>query len=156
MRLTIRVVRFPRIMLALAVAGLILLPASAAAEPRPAASCENIKATVQGVLEPIFDDDFNLVGFALNTESLGGTVTGETFIERITPGGTIHFSGILVFENTDYGDFVTTDDGTTAPNGRVNTTLRLIEGGSGFISSHGWVDFTTLEFEFRQHGRICN
>jgi hypothetical protein len=155
MRRYIRIFRTLRMVLALAIAVMVMIPASAVAAPRPAASCENVKASVQGVLAPIVDADFNLIGFSLNTDSLGGTVVGQTYIERITPGGTIHFSGVLEFANTDYGDFVTTDEGITTPNGRVNTTLSLIEGGTGFISSHGWVDFTSLEFEFRQHGRIC-
>jgi hypothetical protein len=154
------IVRLPRLMLVVVVAAFVLVPATVAAAPRPAANCENINAVASGTAHPIVDADFNLLGFDIAGTAFGGTTTGTNWVVSITPGGVIHFSGILNFEDTIFGDFTTTDEGVVTPNGLLNTKLEVISGGTGFISSHGTIvladpETFTYVWEVQERGRIC-
>ena len=152
--------RLTRLTLAFVVAAVALVPAVAAAAPRSSANCENVSAVASGTAHPILDADFNLLGFDIAGTGLGGSITGTNWVEEVTPGGVIHFSGILNFEDTVYGDFTTTDEGIVTPNGRLNTKLEVIAGGTGFISSHGTIVLDdpvtfTYVWEVQERGRLC-
>jgi hypothetical protein len=152
------ITRFPRLMLVIAVTALVLVPAVAAAAPRPAANCVNIDALAGGFAYSIPDEEGNLIGFDVVGTALGGTVTGTNLIVKGTPGGVIHFSGELDFDGPTHGSFTTTDEGVVTPNGRLNTKLEVIAGGTGFISSHGIiypVDQDTFVWQVHERGRIC-
>jgi len=150
--------RFPRLLLLIAVTALVLVPATAIAAPRPAANCVNIDALAEGFAYTVYDGDGNPIGFDIDGSALGGTVTGTNLIVKVTPGGVIHFSGELDFESPTHGSFTTTDEGIVTPNGRLNTKLEVIAGGTGFISSHGTiypVDEDTFVWQVHERGRIC-
>ena len=146
--------RFVTVMFAI---GLMVIPATVAATPLPAASCENVAGTFLGQAVPTEN------GFDVYVIELTGPLAGHTpgtklttiTIHRATPGGTIHFTGVHDFETTDFGPLVTHDVGTIAPNGQGHNTLTVVEGGAGFVSVQGTADLTTGLIDIRYHGRIC-
>jgi hypothetical protein len=137
--------------------GLLLTPLTAVAAPLPAASCENIEGTFIGQAVPT-DIGFDVYVVEL-TGPLGGHTPGTKLvtvtIQKVTPGGMIQFSGIHDFETTDFGPMVTHDSGGIAPNGRAHNTLKVVEGGTGFVSVQGNVDLDTGVISARYHGRVC-
>jgi hypothetical protein len=82
-------------------------------------------------------------------------MTAAVTLEKITPGGTIHFAGVHDFTGSQFGDFQTSDRGVVAPSGRVNNDLRIVDGADGFIKSHGSIDLSTLTIHLWYHGRVC-
>lgn len=153
--------RHSRLRLPIAFIGcLILLAAlggSASAAPRPAASCENVAGTSLGQAVPTD------VGFDVYVIEITGPLSGHTpgtqlttvTIEKVTPGGTIHFTGIHVFETTDFGPMTTSDKGQITPQGRGHNVLTIVEGASGSINVHAEVDFETGLIDLWYHGRVC-
>lgn len=137
--------------------GLLAAPATTAAAPLPASKCQNITGTFIGQAVPTAAG-FDIYVVEL-TGPLGGTPVGEKLVEvtvqKVTPGGAIHFTGIHEFQSTAFGDLVTHDRGTIAPSGRVHNTLTVVEGGSGFISVHGTVDLAAGVVDVQGRGRIC-
>ena len=146
--------RFVTVMFAI---GLMVIPATVAATPLPAASCENVAGTFLGQAVP------TEIGFDVYVLELTGPLAGHTpgnklttiTIQRVTPGGTIHFIGMHDFETTDFGPLVTHDVGTIAPNGHGHDKLTVVEGGAGFAIFQGTADFSTGLLDLRYHGRIC-
>jgi hypothetical protein len=134
------------------------VPASVAAEPRPAATCENIEGTFVGQANP------TPAGFDVFIIELTGPLEGQAAgtqlvwvtIQKITPGGTIHFTGTHHFDTTALGAFSTSDTGTIAPNGNVHNTLNIVDGASGVITAEGVVDLTTGLVDLDYHGRVCS
>jgi hypothetical protein len=158
MRRSVRLFRLPLVTLLLVVPGFMLIPALATASAKPDETCKNITGTVQASATPIIVAD-DIVGFDVVattvTGDLEGSMTAEVSLERITPGGTIHFTGVHYFAGSQFGNFQTSDRGLMTPNGRVNNDLRIVDGASGFIKSHGTVDPSTLTFHVWYHGRVC-
>lgn len=137
--------------------GLLLVPITATASPLPAASCENVAGTFLGQVVPTAD---GFDGYVIATTGpLAGNVPGSKLftetVQKVTPGGTTFYTGNHAFETTDLGSFSTHDVGLITPLGRVNSTLTLVEGGSGLISAHGAVDLASGLLEIRYHGRVC-
>jgi hypothetical protein len=137
--------------------GLLILPAAVVAAPLPAATCQNIAGTFQGQAVPT-DYGFDVYNVEL-TGPLAGHPEGEKLVEvtihKVTPGGTIHFTGIHIFDDTDFGRMVTHDQGSIAPNGRVRNTLVIVEGGSGFVNVYGIAELSTGAIDISYNGRVC-
>lgn len=137
--------------------GLLAMPATAAATPYPAATCTNIVGTFVGQAVPT-DVGFDTY-VVESTGPLSGLAPGEKLvtatIQKITPGGTIHYTAIHVFESTVFGTVVTHDKGTITPSGQVSLMLTVVEGGSGFVSVHGTADMATGAVNVEGKGRIC-
>lgn len=137
---------------------LMAIPASAGAAPRPAGSCENVEGTFLGQAVP------TATGFDVYVVETTGPIAGNPVgtqlvwvtVEKVTPGGTVHFTGVHVFENTAFGDFTTRDSGVITPNGRVHNTLRVVEGGAGQLNVRGQVDLATGVVDVAYSGRLCN
>jgi hypothetical protein len=146
--------RFPHMILILIVASFVLVPAGAAAAPRPAANCENIDEIIGGWSIPEFDEDGNFIGNDVFADWLGGELVGRNTVTKMTPGGVIHFTGALSFTGTDYGSFQATAKGVVAPNGNIKNTITL-DDGTGFFTVHGTFDLGDGTWLARWHGRIC-
>jgi hypothetical protein len=140
------------------IASLALMPVIGIAAPGPTSSCENIAGTLQGFAIPVIENN-NLVGFEVVATNITGPLSGQMMadvvIEKMTPGGTIHFGGTHFFTGTQFGDFQTDDSGVVTPSGRVNTHLVITDGPSGFIKGHGAIDAATGEVDLRYHGQVC-
>jgi hypothetical protein len=141
----------------LLVASIMVVPATALAAPRPSASCENVEGTFLGQAVP------TAIGFDVfmieATGPMAGHPVGEQLvtvtIQKLTPGGTIHFTGVHIFDVTDFGPMTTHDKGTIAPNGHVHNILTIVDGASGSINVHGSVDLAAGLVDIRYHGRVC-
>lgn len=137
--------------------GLLVAPATAAATPYPAATCTNIVGTFIGQAVP------TAVGFDVyiveHAGPLAGKPAGEKLVtvtvQKVTPGGAIHFTAVHEFQSTVFGELVTHDRGTIAPSGRLHSALTVVEGGSGFISVYGTADLSSGLIDVVGRGRIC-
>jgi hypothetical protein len=150
--------RLSRIVVLVLITGLMIFPATVAAAPRPAANCENISERVAGtsVLDIDFTQDPPLLLSAdiWSDEALGGSVEGLQTVNKITPGGVLHFTGLNYYTGTDYGDFVATTKGQVTPNGQLIFTITVIEGGSGQFTAHGTFA-ENGDWDVLYRGRIC-
>ncbi len=150
----------------LALCGLLLLTTTAQASPdcyevrgtiiahfeAPAATCP--AGTISGLSGDVFDASANLVGTttacltSLEQQGSGafhGTLT-HTFIFTAgeLQGTTIHTQDNAVLSPVDPPLLY-----------RVNNRLDITTGGSGFLRTHGIVNFGTGEVTVRYNGRIC-
>ena len=110
----------------------------------PSPSCP--VATVAG---DVFDDDDNLIG----------TTTGCLMSAIPRGNGTLHvrlghtFSiGTLVFTTEDQLVLAP----IAPPLYRLNDSLTIVYGASGFLRTHGTVNFATGEVNLRFNGLICS
>jgi hypothetical protein len=102
-------------------------------------------ATVAG---DVFDDDDNLIG------------TTTACLMSVTPSGNgaLH---VMLSHTFDLGTlvFTTQDQLVLAPIApplyRVNNSLTIVSGASGFLRTHGTVNFATGEVNLRFNGLIC-
>jgi len=109
----------------------------------PSPSCP--VATVAG---DVFDDDDNLIG------------TTTACLMSATPrgNGALH---VLLSHTFSIGTlvFTTEDQLVLAPIApplyRVNNSLTIVSGASGFLRTHGTVNFATGEVNLRFNGLIC-
>ena len=109
----------------------------------PSPSCP--VATVAG---DVFDDDDNLIG----------TITA--CLSSVTPrgNGALH---VVLGHTFNIGtlSFTTEDQLVLAPIApplyRVNNSLTIVSGASGFLRTHGTVNFATGEVNLRFNGLIC-
>jgi hypothetical protein len=140
------------------VTGVMIVPVSTSAAPRPAASCENVAGTFEGFALPVIVGG-ELVGFDIQitdgTGSLAGLIVGTVVVEKISADGTIHYSAAHTFTDNALGEFTTTDKGTVTSTGRIHNALTITSGGSGTFHVHGVVDFATGAEQLRYHGRVC-
>jgi hypothetical protein len=142
-------------MLLLVGIGLLAVPATTAAAPLPAATCENVEETWEGWSIPEFDADGNFVGNEVFGSALGGSLAGVNTVTRTTPGGTLHFTGALSFENTAYDNFQAASSGILTPSGNLKITVWLVNGESGIFTTHGTFSLSTGEWQIQVRGRIC-
>lgn len=144
-----------RMLTMLGLAVLLALPAGVVAA-RPA-GCQQVSGTFLGQAVP------TATGFDVfvveATGELGGQPAGTHLVvvtvQHVTPGGTVHFTGVHTFETATLGTLVTSDKGSIAPNGRAHNTLTIVEGGSGSISVHGTADLATGLIDATYRGRVC-
>jgi len=151
----------------LALCGLLLLTTTVQASPdcyevrgtvvaylvAPAATCP--VGTISGVSGDVFDASTNLIGTTTsclvtleqqgNNGAFLGTLT-HTFIFTAgeLQGTTIHTQDNAVVSPVDPPLLY-----------RINNRLDITTGGSGFLRTHGIVNFGTGEVTFRYNGRIC-
>jgi hypothetical protein len=146
------------VMLAFVVA-MLCSPATALADPRPSATCENVEGTFIGQAVP------TAIGFDVNVVEITGPFAGHPVgeqlvtvtIQKTTPGGTIHFTGVHIFDVTAYGPLTTHDKGTIAPNGQVHNILTIVEGAAtGTINVLGTADLAIGRVDIRYFGRVCS
>lgn len=145
------------VVVSLVLASSLIIPATALAAPRPASACENVEGSFVGQAVP------TATGFNVFVGELTGPLAGHPVgtqlvtvtIQKITPGGTIHFTGVHDFADTAFGPMTTSDEGTIAPNGQVHNTLTIVEGASGIVTAFGAVDLSTGHVDIRYNGRIC-
>lgn len=153
--------------LSLALCGLLLFTAATQARPdcneargtvaayltAPAASCP--AGTIAGVAGDVFDTSANLIG--TTTACLTGiTPSGNNGALHATLMHTFNFTAGQL-QGTTIG---TQDQGTLSPVDppvlfRVNNNLDITTGGSGFLRTHGTVNFANGEVTLRYNGRIC-
>ncbi len=68
----------------------------------------------------------------------------------------MHLDGSHHFVDPATGlDVVTDDFVRISPSGVVNDTLRVVNGGSGMLHTHGSVDLATGAIDLDLHGRLC-
>lgn len=135
--------------------GLLATPSTMAAAPLPAATCENVDATWEGWSIPEFDAHGNFVGNEVFGSAFGGTVAGVNTVTKTTSGGTLHFTGALSFENTVYGSFQAASSGFLTPSGNLKITIWVLNGESGFFTTHGTFSLITGEWQLQVRGRSC-
>jgi hypothetical protein len=138
---------------------MLCAPATALAGPRPSATCENVEGTFIGQAVP------TEIGFDVYVVELTGPLAGHPIgeqlvtvtVQKMTPGGTIHFTGVHIFDITAYGPLTTHDKGTIAPNGQVHNILTIVEGAAtGTINVHGTVDLAIGLVDIHYFGRVCS
>ncbi len=94
------------------------------------------------------------------TGPLAGNPVGEQLvtvtIEKVTPDGTIHFSGVHIFAATAFGSLTTHDKCTIVPNGHVHNIWTIVESAAiGTVDIQGSVDLEVGLVDVRYHGRVC-
>jgi hypothetical protein len=119
----------------------------------PAANCP--VGTISGVAGDVFDASANLIG--TTTACLTGLApSGNNGALHATLTHTFNFTaGQLI--GTTIG---TQDNAVLSPVEppilfRVNNNLNITTGGSGFLRTHGTVNFANGEVTLRYNGRIC-
>ena len=153
--------------LSLVLCGLLLLTTTAQASPdcrevrgtvaayltAPADNCP--AGTISGVAGDVFDASANLIG--TTTACLTGiTPSGNNGALHATLMHTFNFTAGQL-QGTTIG---TQDQATLSPVDppilfRVNNNLDITTGGSGFLRTHGTVNFANGEVTLRYNGRIC-
>ena len=151
----------------LALCGLLLLTTTAQASPdchevrgtfvaylaAPAATCP--MGTISGVAGDVFDASANLIGTA--TACLTG-------LEPQGNNGAFHatltHNFIFTAGELEGATIGTQDNAVLSPVDppllfRVNNRLDVTTGGSGFLRTHGTVNFGNGEVTLRYNGRIC-
>jgi hypothetical protein len=150
----------------LALCGFLLLTATAQASP----DCHEVRGTAPGYLSPpaascpvgtisgasgnVFDASNNLIGTTtaclITLEQQGNGASHGTLTHNFifTAG---ELQGITI--NTEDNAVLTPVDPPLLF--RVNNKLEITTGGSGFLRTHGLVNFGTGEVMTRYNGRIC-
>jgi hypothetical protein len=148
-----------RALVVLLITGLMLVPAAALAAPG-SSNCASVSGTFIGQAYPS-ETVFGFDVFLVDATGPGAGHPAETqlawtTIQKITPGGTVHTTGIHIFLDTErFGPMTTHDKGLIAPNGRFHNTLTVVEGGSGMITVHGTVDYGTGLVDSTYRGHVC-
>jgi hypothetical protein len=109
----------------------------------PSPSCP--VATVAG---DVFDDDDNLIG--TTTACLSSVTPSGNGALHVMLGHTFNL-GTLVFTTEDQLVLAP----IAPPLYRVNNSLTIVSGASGFLRTHGTVNFATGEVNLRFNGLIC-
>jgi hypothetical protein len=136
-------------------AAIVAMPAVAVAAPKSSANCENVATSQAGVPSELIIENGELVGNNIEFPLFGGTVFVTNTVNKTTPGGTLHFTGVLDFVETEYGTFGATSKGVVAPNGKLNITVTIEDGdATGFFTTHG-VFYPDGSFDADWKGRIC-
>ncbi|MBA3769649.1 MAG: hypothetical protein H0X08_04000 [Blastocatellia bacterium] len=151
----------------LALCGLLSLTTTAQASPdchevrgtivaylaAPAATCP--MGTISGLAGDVFDASNNLIGT---------TTACLTSLEPQGNNGALHATLMHTFIFTagelDGATIGTQDNAVLSPVDppllfRVNNRLNVTTGGSGFLRTHGTVNFGNGEVTLRYNGRIC-
>ena len=119
----------------------------------PAATCP--AGTISGVAGDVFDASANLIGT---------TAACLTSLEPQGNNGAIHATLMHTFIFTagelQGATIGTHDQAVLSPVGppllfRVNNNLDITSGGSGFLRTHGTVNFSSREVMLRYNGRVC-
>ena len=153
--------------LSLILCGFLLLTTTAQASPdchevrgtvvayltAPAANCPI--GTISGVAGDVFDASANLIG-TTSACLTGLAPSGNNGALHATLTHTFNFTAGQ-FMGTTIG---TQDNAVLSPVEpplffRVNNKLDITTGGSGFLRTHGTVNFATGEVTLRYNGRIC-
>jgi hypothetical protein len=139
------------------VVGILVSPAVVAAAPAQAA-CAIVSGTFLGQAVPT-ETGFDVYNIEI-TGPLAGHPVGEQLvwvtIQKVTPDGVVHFTGIHIIADSAFGPMTTYDKGSIAPNGRVHNTVTIVEGASGTITVHGTVDLTQGIVDIAYRGRVCD
>jgi len=152
--------------ISLVLCGFLLLTATAQASPdcyevrgivvaylvAPVASCP--AGTISGVSGDVFDASTNLIGTTtaclITLEQQGnGAFHGTLTHNFIFTAGELQGTTV----NTEDNAVLTPVDPPLLF--RVNNRLEITTGGSGFLRTHGIVNFGTGEVTLRYNGRIC-
>ena len=102
-----------------------------------------------------------LTGFhVVLTEATGDFATADVSADVVVSfagsGGTLHLEGAHRLIDTATGMHLVTDDFIRiSPSGVVNDTLRIVEGGTGLLHTHGSVDLATGVVTLDYRGRVC-
>jgi hypothetical protein len=156
-----------RFILALVIACAAIVPATAIASATPLGQCTKIDERVFGTADLDFDADGTLLSAYIYGENVlgeNGNVEGLQTVNKITPGGVLHFTGLNFYTDTDYGDFVATTSGIVTPGGKLIFSIEVVDGGPGRFSANGTfaVEFDAEEEELVgvwdvvYKGRICS
>ena len=144
---------------ALAAAAALTLPVGAAG-PATAQPCRSLDGHLDAVGIPQFANGalagFHVIVTSATGDLAGATVTADLSVTEALPGGTLHLDGGHHFADPAGGlAFTTADNVRISPNGVVNDTLTVVEGGTGMLHTHGSVDLATGAVELDYHGQLC-
>lgn len=140
-------------------AALLLFGSLAQESTGDSSGCEVFDGTVTARSVPRFDGE-ELVGFDVTGTGATGqladlAVTAAFDVERFLEDGSVMISGSHTFEGGAYGRIVTADSGLTTGTGQVVNRMNIIEGGSGFLMTHGPIDLETGELTLDYLGVRC-
>jgi hypothetical protein len=145
--------------LALAAAAALTVPLGTAG-PATAGQCRSLDGHLSAVGIPQFANGalsgFHVIVTSATGDLAGATVTADLVVTDALPGGTLHLDGPHHFADPASGlAFTTSDHVRITPNGVVNDTLTVVEGGTGMLHTHGSVDLATGAVELDYHGQVC-
>ena len=151
-----------RLILVLAIACAAIVPATAIAAPNPLGQCTKIDERIFGTADLAFHPDWTLKSAYVYGENVlgeNGKLEGLQTVNKITPGGVLHFTGRNYYTDTDYGDFEAETKGHVTPGGQLIFSIQVIEGGPGHFSAKG--TFVVMEdlsgaWDVVYKGRICS
>jgi hypothetical protein len=129
-----------RFILALVIACAAIVPATAIASATPLGQCTRIDERVTGTADLTFDAAGTLLTAYIDGDNVlgeNGNVEGLQTINKITPGGVLHFTGYNIYTDTAYGDFEATTSGHVTPGGKLIFSIEVVDGGPGRFSASG-------------------
>jgi hypothetical protein len=155
MRHTTNLFRLPRPVLILVVAMAAMIPMTVAAAPKSGLQCTKIAEHLSGPSVVELDENFNILSADISGAAFGGTVNGLNEVNKSTPGGVLHFTGLNVYTDTDFGTFSATTKGQVTPNFQLHVAITIVEGATGKFTTHGSFDPLTGNWELFYQGQIC-